>query len=358
MYGISEIATSGTIALVACGLSVPLLKRLSGRLGLVDMPGGRKQHNGRVPIVGGLSIYVSVLIAGVLMGFDISFFLPMLLGLPILISGLIDDRRSLTPAARIPIQIISSLAMIYIGQIVIENVGDIAGAGQVVLVGWGASLFTVICAVGVINSINMIDGVDGLSGSLIALSLLPLVVYADVANDGAAVALLVSLITAIVAFLFYNARLVRKCASVFLGDAGSTFLGFVLVWYLIKFTQGEQAVLSPVSAGWILGLPLADTVVVILRRVLDKKSPFAPDRNHLHHRLLDAGLGVRITVFIMLGFHVVFIAIGIASNIYGGLEPVFFWAFVLTTVVHFLYTPRAIAHIAELNVGGKRLVER
>lgn len=358
MYNFGEIVIAGLIALALCGACVPLLSKQAESLGLIDKPGGRKQHDGRVPIIGGLSIYASVLISGALVGFNTDYFLPLLLGLPIVVSGLIDDRSPLTPAVRIPIQIFCSLAMIYLGHIQIESIGDITGAGPVVLIGVAASAFTVVCTVGVINSINMIDGVDGLSGSLIALSLLPLVFYAGTSNDSAAVAVLISLIAAIIAFLFYNSRLVRARATAFMGDAGSTFLGFILVWYLIKYTQGEHSVLSPVSAGWILGLPLADTIVVILRRVVDKKSPLSPDRNHLHHRLLDAGLGVKHTVSIMLVLHILFIVVGMASNSIVGSEPVFFWTFVLVTVLHFLYTPRAIARLIQVEVGGKRLVER
>ena len=357
MYGVSEIVISGIIALIVCVVCIPLFSVSATRLGLVDEPGGRKQHSGRIPIVGGVAIYLSVLFSGALMGFDTDYFLPLILGLPVLVSGLVDDRQSLSPATRIPIQMLCALAMIYLGNIIIENIGDISGAGQVAFTGIGAILFTVVCTVGVINSINMIDGVDGLSGSLIALSLMPLILYAGQAKDFAAVALLVTTIAAIAAFLFYNSRVVRQRASVFLGDAGSTFLGFMLVWYLIKYTQGDQAVLSPVSAGWILGLPLADTVVVILRRVFDKSSPFAPDRNHLHHRLLDAGFGVKYTVVIMLSLHLAFITVGVVGNAYGSAEPLFFWAFVLVTVMHFVYTPCVIDRLIHIGFGGKRVSE-
>lgn len=355
MYSANDILITSLISLAVCAACVPFLSTQANRLGLIDKPGGRKQHDGCVPIVGGISVYLSVLLSGSIMGLNASFFLPLMVGLPIVISGLIDDRQSLTPLARIPIQVICALVMIYAGHIQIVSIGDVAGAGEVVLTGVIATVFTIICVVGVINSINMIDGVDGLSGSLIGLSLLPLALYAANSDDGASLALLASLVAALAAFLYYNSRLVRSRASVFLGDAGSTFLGFVLVWHLIKYTQGDQAVLSPISAGWILGLPLADTVVVILKRVLRGHSPMAADRNHIHHRLLDTGLTVPNTVIVMLSVHSVFIAIGMISNAYGGAEPLFFWGFVFVTVLHFFYTPRVLAL---LEFRGKRLAER
>jgi UDP-GlcNAc:undecaprenyl-phosphate GlcNAc-1-phosphate transferase len=357
VYSFNEIIISALVAAFVCSVIVPVLSNQAKPLGLLDKPGGRKQHTGYTPIVGGLAVYLAVLISGVVLGFNSAFFLPLLISLPIVVSGLIDDRQALTPAVRIPIQMLCALGMIYFGGVEIRNIGDITGNGQVLLVGFGALFFTVMCTVGVINSINMVDGVDGLSGFLIALSLSPMALFAWISQDMAAVALLLSLITAIIAFLIYNSRLFRAHARVFLGDAGSTFLGFVLVWYLIKYTQGDSAVLSPVSAGWILGLPLADTVAVMMRRVLDKGSPLVADRKHFHYRLLDAGLGVNKTVLVMLGIHSIFIAVGMASNAYGGAEPVFFWAFVLVTALHLLFTPRVLAVLFARGIFGEKVIE-
>lgn len=328
---------------------MPALRANAKRFGLIDKPGGRKQHSGDVPIVGGIAVYLSVILAGVVSGCGSDYFLPLLVAFPIVVVGVIDDRSPISPSIRIPVQIVSAIAMMYFGHIQINNIGDITGNGQVILVGYGMSLFTVMCTVGVINSINMIDGVDGLSGSLIALSLLPIAFFAVAAQDFAGVTLLFSLITAIFGFLLYNARLFRSRASVFLGDTGSTFLGFILVWHLIEYTQGVDSALSPVSAGWILGLPLADTIAVMVRRIVDKRSPLAADRAHFHHRLLDAGLGPNKTVLVILSVHLILISIGVVSNSLRSAEPLFFWLFVLFTISHFLLTPRLIIAFATVN---------
>lgn len=323
-----------------------MIRGQANRLGLVDKPGGRKQHRGHIPIVGGLCVYLSVVLSGFMLNFNWGFFLPLVVGLPIVIVGVLDDRFALSMGLRISTQLAVALGMIFIGQIEINSIGNITGTGDVNLGGAAAVVFTVMSVVGVINSINMIDGVDGLSGSLIGLSLLPLTLFAWLSLDQGAVTLLLSLIAALLAFLLYNSRLFRSHASVFLGDGGSTFLGFILVWYLIKYTQGHAGVLSPVSAGWILGLPLADTIVVMVRRLWNKSSPFTADRKHLHHRFLDAGLGPNKTVLLMLGIQSVFIGIGFLSNTLSGTDPLFFWAFVVVTVAHFAFTPRIVTLMA------------
>lgn len=358
MFSLSEIFISGIVAFLICCACVPVFSSRAEYLGLIDRPGGRKQHSGAVPIVGGLSVYLSVVLSGAILGFNAAFFLPLVLGFPILISGLIDDRQSLSPVARMPIQIISAMAMVYVGQVEINSIGNIIGASSpILLVGFGALFFTILCTVGVINAVNMVDGVDGLSGSLIVLILLPLTMYAWISHDLASVGLLVSLVAAILAFLLFNSRLCRSHATVFLGDAGSTFLGFVVVWHLIKYTQGEYFVLSPVSAGWILGVPLMDTVSVMMRRLFNKRSPLQADRTHLHHRLLDAGLGANKTVIVILGFQALFITIGVVGNLFSGADFMLFWIFVVATVLHFFLTHRAITRLFVIKSFRKILVE-
>lgn len=350
----TQIILSASISLLLCLLSVPVFRARADKFGLIDEPGGRKQHTGRVPIVGGVAVYLSVLVAGAVLGFDLAFFLPLLVSLPIVIVGVLDDRSPISTSIRIPLQIFCASAMIFFGGIQITNVGDISGTGPVLLFGLVAFFFTVICTVGVINAVNMIDGVDGLSGSLIAMTFLPVTYYALASHDLAGVALLSSLIAAILGFLFYNSRMFRGRASVFLGDTGSTFLGFILVWHLIECTQGPNAVLSPVSAGWILGLPLADTIAVVVRRVINKHSPLAADRTHFHHRLLDAGFCPNKTVLIMLSVQAVLMGVGIIGNNFKGAEPMLFWAFVFLTVAHFIFTPRILNQIVSSEITATR----
>ena len=180
----------------------------------------------------------------------------------------------------------------------------------------------------------MSDGADGLLGSLTTISLISIFIVALVdtgtkhAIGPVGIALLVG---AMCAFILFNSRLFGlKRAVVFMGDAGSTTLGFILAYLLIDYSQVGNAPISPVVAGWIIGLPLLDASGVILRRVLSGKSPFHPDRTHLHHLIMDAGYSVNHTVLGMLLIHAALISFSlIVYKVLGSAaEPYLFWGFV------------------------------
>jgi UDP-GlcNAc:undecaprenyl-phosphate GlcNAc-1-phosphate transferase len=141
---------------------------------------------------------------------------------------------------------------------------------------------------------------------------------------------------ALTGFLFLNTRLFgNKRAFTFLGDAGSTLLGFFLVYLLIDHSQGTNPTISPVLAGWILGLPLLDGSAVITSRILDGKSPFLADRTHLHHLLQDLGFSVNQAVVTMLGLHIALMIVGTVISLTAGErgDLVLFWGFVLLVLL-------------------------
>lgn len=308
---------------------------------------------GEVPMVGGMSIYMATLTAVCVVHFSLPVVLPLLIGFALVVMGAVDDRIELSTRVRFPVQALTAMAMIVFGHIGIESVGNLFGYGAVVMGSSLSILFTIMCTVGAINSINMIDGVDGLSGSIIGITLATLAFFSYQAGDMTSVVLLMSLLSAICVFLFFNSRLFRRSAVVFMGDAGSTFFGFLLVWFFIQLTQGESAQLSPVAAGWIFGVPLMDTVSVMVRRTLLKRSPFAADRTHLHHRLLDAGLKPNQVVLFMSSCHFFLILIGALCNaLPETFEPLFFWSFVVLVILHFFTTPRLLRMWQMSKVGG------
>jgi len=338
-----QFLSSFLVGSVICLLLVPITAKLAIQVGLTDKPtGGRKQHLGHIPLVGGIAIYISILISSLISGIDWAVMIPVLFGTSLLLLGVADDLFALSARKRLPLQIAVALAMIYFGGNSIESVGNLGSGNAVVLSGFFAIVFTVMCTVGVINSINMIDGVDGLAGTIITISVATLTYYCWKAGDIASVKLMLTVVGALLAFLFYNSRLFRSQASVFMGDAGSTLFGFFLVWYYIRLTQGDGAVLSPVSAGWIFGLPLADTVSVMVRRMSQKRSPFDADREHLHYRLMDAGFSVKNVVRTMGFVHLLFVLVGVIVNEVRSLEPVAFWLFVLVVVLHFFLLPKML----------------
>ena len=341
----TQLLLSGVLSGLLCLLGVILLVNIAAPLGLMDSPDARKRHVGDVPAVGGLAVYVSVFLAVAIAGFGPSVYMPLAIGGVLVITGILDDRFGLSALLRLPIQALAAVLMIQVGGIGIESIGSIWGAQAVVFTGLAVTVFTITCTVGVINSINMIDGIDGLSGSVMLLTFLPLTYLSWSAGETELVVLLISFLSSILVFLYFNARIFRPTAKVFLGDTGSMLLGFVLVWTLIKLTQGPGAVLSPVAAGWIFGLPLVDTVSVMVGRLLAKRSPFSADRTHFHYKLVDSGLSVNQAVATIILIHSVFIVVGLLSNAASLFEPILFWSFTLLVVLHYFFTDWAISSL-------------
>ena len=316
---------------VAFFLSVSLIcifKPVAHRYGIVDAPCLRKRHEGAVPLVGGLAVYLAVLICSLIFPFwsaRSGHWLIAIGGL-LLLMGMADDRWDLSAARRFGVEICCGLfAALYCG-VVLEDLGQL-------LPGLGGSLYmfavpvTVIGMVGAINAMNMTDGVDGLAGGLSALTLAALALLA-IGKDMEIALQLASMVAAIVGFLVFNSRFFgRKRAAIFMGDGGSIFIGFAIVWYLIQLSQGPQALITPVSALWLFAVPLLDTLTIMIRRIAKGNSPFAADREHLHHILLLAGFGVNRAVLIILALQSLCILIGMGSIYFKVPSWVMFWLF-------------------------------
>jgi UDP-GlcNAc:undecaprenyl-phosphate/decaprenyl-phosphate GlcNAc-1-phosphate transferase len=320
--------------LLSCGLTLPvtvlmiiLLRAYAPGLGLVDAPGGRKEHHGEVPLVGGLAMFgglaAAVLAAGELAPGNAA--LLAALGL-LVVSGYLDDRHDLRPRLRFLIQAVAVLMMIYWGGVRLDNLGNLFGTGDVILGRWAVPM-TIFGVLGVISALNMIDGVDGLAGALAMVALLAFGGFA-LATGALGDTLLLPLIFAVAGFMLFNARTPwRSRASVFMGEAGSVLLGFSLAWYAVDFAAVRHA-FTPITAVWILAIPLMDTISLMLRRALKGQSPFAPDREHLHHILLRAGFTHGQTVAVALVLSVLLAAIGIAGWWLGVPEYVMFYSFI------------------------------
>lgn len=322
------LAFAGTVGLVL------VLGQVARRLNLVDVPDGRKHHHDETPLVGGIAIFGGLLIAGLMVdGFFSSrdeFFIG--LGL-LLLTGIIDDRGGLTPLVRLAIQVVAALIMVLGGGIQIDNLGNLFGAGDVVLGRWAVPL-TVFAVVGVINAMNMIDGVDGLAGGLALIALLIFFAF-SYANDHLRGTLLLLLSFAIAGFMLFNMRMPwRSRAAVFLGDAGSLMLGFTLAWYAVDLGSVRD-VFTPITAVWILAVPLMDTVSLMIRRMLKGKSPFAPDREHLHHVLQRAGFSHGETVVIVWLISLLLAGVGVAGWWLNVPEYVMFYGFMILFGLYF-----------------------
>lgn len=304
-------------------------RRRALQLGVVDAPGGRKQHHGLIPLVGGLGMFGGLAAAALvaLMNGHFSprhawFFAAVSL---LVATGYVDDRIQLRPRIRFALQAVAASIMVWGAEVRIDNFGDLLGFGDVTT-GVLAGPITVFAVLGVINAINMIDGVDGLAGGI---ALIALVVFSGFVAAAGQLhqTLLMPLIAVVAGFMLFNLRTPwRSRASVFMGDAGSVLLGFALAWYAVNLAQ-VRSVFTPVTALWILAIPLLDTTALMIRRVMKGHSPFEADRTHLHHILQRAGFTPGQTVAIMYALALALAAIGVVGWWAGLPEYVMFYGF-------------------------------
>lgn len=215
----------------------------------------------------------------------------------LLLVGVIDDAYEISASIRLGLHLLAATLMVFWGGNTLSSFGDLLFFGPIAL-GYFAVPVTLFAVASAINAINMSDGVDGLSGGLVLIALVFMTILAYDAGLTHAFMLLGVLICSLIGFLILNFRFPwRSHAHIFMGDAGSTVLGFILAWMLIYLAQHQAC--SPAAILWLIALPLMDTASVIALRKLEGRSLFSPGRDHLHHKLLDAGLGVRKTVLVM-----------------------------------------------------------
>jgi len=321
------LSSAFVLALCIGAALTAVLCRFAARLRLLDAPGGRKDHSHPVPMVGGIAIFVALLAAGSAFGaWERDTYLLPALALVVAV-GLWDDAATVSPRLKLVIQVFASALMIAGAGVVLRSVGDLVGwrpIGMSVL----AVPMSIFALVGVVNALNMIDGLDGLCGSV---ALIAFAWYAAAAAQGGLTGpLLVAVILcgAIAGFLVFNLRLPwQREARAFLGDAGSLTLGFALGWLAIDLTQRGGGALYPISALWILLLPLADCVSLMTRRLQRGSNPFVADREHIHHYLLARGLTHQQTVATLVAISAAFGAVGYFGWRLAIPEPWLFWPF-------------------------------
>jgi UDP-GlcNAc:undecaprenyl-phosphate GlcNAc-1-phosphate transferase len=331
----------GGTSLVLSIMLLPLLTRLAPRLGLLDHPNERKRHRGIVPVVGGLAVVIAGCVA---LGIGLLFSPPLrhlswslLAGVVVmLIAGVADDRLALPPLLKAFLQLLAILLVVFLANVKIATLG---GGDGTMLAPAVAGTFTVLCLLGYVNAINMVDGVNGLAGGMVAIALLFLTVMA--ALQGAVAAFLVALafLLATLTFLPFNVCLPwRKHAAAFLGDAGSMTLGLIVGGLAVKLAgQPARGVVSPLAMAWILALPVMDTLVVITRRLLQRRSPFAADRMHLHHVLMDRGVSPGRTTLVLLVLTGAYGLYGLIGSLAGLSQWIFLTSFLGMLGLHALF---------------------
>jgi len=307
------------------------LRPVAKSIKLVDLPGGRKAHDGEVPVMGGIAMFIGV-IAGLTIVEADGLHLPSLLtaALVLITIGALDDRYGLPPAVRVAAQIGAVLMMVYGADVLIESLGNPLGVGEIRL-GPLSLAVTVLVSLTVINAYNLIDGVDGLAGSLAMTALMSIVAAGGLTMPSTAVALTV--VASIAGFLLFNFPAEwNKTARTFMGDAGSTFLGFAVIWTGLAVSQGETASIAPVYCLWFASIPIFDLVTCVTRRLVTGKSPIQPGRDHFHHVLKRGGMGVRSVLGVMTFFQAAHASIALVALYYGVSEIAMMAAWLLLLV--------------------------
>ena len=328
------------------------LERLAPGLGLVDHPGGRKDHDAPVPVVGGIALVV-VLIGAVFVADrpPVPPFFLAAAGILVVVS-ILDDWNDLHHVPRFVAQGVAVLVMVFGAGVELRSVGDLLGwrpIGLSVL----AVPVTVFAVVGVINAVNMIDGMDGLAGSVSLVALAWFGVAASLSGLPAQAGLAWMLCGGLAGFLLFNLRLPwQPRARVFLGDAGSTLLGFAIAWLAIDLTQGPGRVMPPIAALWVAALPLADTLSLMARRRSRGQSPFKPDREHIHHFLLVQGFSVSGALGVLVVASVALGAVGVLGWRLGVPEPVLFFALASLFLTYHFAMKDAWARLHALGYAG------
>lgn len=285
------------IAMVVCVALVFVLQRLAPRLNLVDKPKGRKQHQRPTPVVGGIAITLALCsVYWTLPELFLAHWVIFASAIVLMLIGVLDDLYHIHSALRMLAQIGIGCAIHFEGNLPFRSVGDIWFMGDLGL-GPYSLTFTCIAVVGGINAINMMDGLDGLCGMMVCSALFWLVVMASITADYEVMALSILGLGAVLAFLLFNFRFPwNDQARIFLGDSGAYVLGFFIAALFLLATQrgyiGGHQVLTPVTALWLLFIPLIDIAGVIWRRSRVSRWPVDDDREHLHYMLVDRGLSV------------------------------------------------------------------
>jgi UDP-GlcNAc:undecaprenyl-phosphate/decaprenyl-phosphate GlcNAc-1-phosphate transferase len=307
-------------ALVVCAALTPIVRWMAFRMGAVSTPGGRHVHERAIPRLGGVGIAVAFSVPvltlflfdrGVALSVheNATKVLGLLAGAVLLcVTGFVDDTRGLRAANKLTLQLVAATIAFSLGfridTVYLPLLGNLP-------MGVFAYPVTVLWIVGITNAVNLIDGLDGLAAGVVFFAAATNLVVAILSGATLMALLMASLMGAVVGFLIYN----FNPARIFMGDSGSYFLGFVLATTsLIGSTHKASTAVSLLVPILALGVPIFDTLFSMVRRILERRSIFSPDRGHIHHRLLDLGLSHRRAVLILYGVSAAFTAAAIAVS--------------------------------------------
>jgi UDP-GlcNAc:undecaprenyl-phosphate GlcNAc-1-phosphate transferase len=271
--------------------ATPIIRRLAGRLGMVDLPDARRVHLSPVPLLGGIAIYAGFIVALLLFGegWVLSQAISILIGATIVsFLGVWDDRWGVRPVMKL------------LGQAVAAGIVILSGVQVSFLPSQALNLFiTFLWMLGITNALNLLDNMDGLSGGVGAVAAAFFLLLAALNGQYLVASLAAALLGVCIGFLVYN----FNPASIFMGDAGSMFLGFVLATVGIKLRfPNHPNVITWMIPVIVLGLPIFDTTLIVVSRLRRGINPLTnPGKDHVSHRLVSLGLSQRQAVILLYG---------------------------------------------------------
>ena len=331
---------ASAIAVIVTMVAIFTLRQLAPRIGLVDKPDARKRHRGRVPLIGGLCFFLGTLAGLVYFGYMDRFMVCLLaVGALILLTGLLDDLDDLSARTRLLVQAGTAGLVILTTGIYIDGGGNLLGGEEFRLHALGIPI-TIIAVVGLINAFNMLDGIDGLAAGLAIVSIVAILAFMGVGWPTVGVALLLQILAAtLVPYMCVNLGW-PDGRKIFMGDAGSTLIGFLVAWSLIFLSQREAAQIAPVDVLWCVALPVLDTLAVMYRRMRSGRSPLKADRQHLHHLLLDIGFSSRQALGLLVGLSA--LMAGAGYSLRNAPELVSLLAFATMMTIYVAFGPRLV----------------
>ena len=328
----SNICILAIITALISFIITPIVKKLAIRVNAIDIPKDeRRVHNKPIPVLGGLAIYIAFVLGTILYN-DIltTSQIGIIIGATIIvIGGIIDDIKDLSPKYKVLIQVIAAVCLIVAGVRITIITNPFSEVYPYLDMGWINIPLTIIWIVGVTNAFNLIDGLDGLAAGIAFISSVTLMIISILNGRTEAVFLTAVLSGAILGFLPYN----FNPAAIFMGDTGSQLLGFLLA--TISIEGAIKSATAFVIAVPILafGLPIYDTLFAMIRRKVNGKPMLQADKGHLHHRLLNMGLSQKQAVIIMYFISAILGGIAIIAMQISTRRAYFLLASVIVTLV-------------------------
>ncbi|MBR6017406.1 MAG: undecaprenyl/decaprenyl-phosphate alpha-N-acetylglucosaminyl 1-phosphate transferase [Paludibacteraceae bacterium] len=311
----------GIFSFVLGLILMPLVIRIAKQKDLVVRPNKRMSHTGSIPNIGGIDICVSFLLTYLVLEFNTlqqSQFL--LIGVFTIVAvGLVDDILILSPLGKLLGEVLAAIAMIGFADLRITHLHGLLGIEQIsVLPSYLISLFVLVA---IINAINLIDGIDGLASGLGMIYCLFFAIYFMLVGETAWAIMAISLIGSLAVYFIFNVFGHKQ--KIFMGDSGALLLGYVLSAFVFHFCELNaynqvpvpfHMSAAPAVAICVLTVPIFDTIRVSLTRIKHRKSPFRPDKNHIHHLLLRTGLNHLQTTGILLTISLCFIVLALIGR--------------------------------------------